>query len=138
MSEGWADLRRSLPGLRGARVHVLAAALEPRVREVLAAAGVRVHDLEGADVVDKDSFMRAVAAALPLPAYFGGTWDSLNDCLGDLAEDSGTRAGQRMAVLWMHAERCAASDLQTLLDAAVAFDAASIEVFLLGEGPGFV
>ncbi|RBM17000.1 barstar family protein [Streptomyces sp. PT12] len=36
-------------------------------------------------VVDKETFLAECARALDLPGWFGGTWDSLYDCLIDLS-----------------------------------------------------
>ena len=34
---------------------------------------------------DKDALLRALAAALRFPQWFGGNWDALEDCLADLS-----------------------------------------------------
>src|SRR5262249_48535451 len=47
------------------------------IEEVMPAA-VRI-DLKGGDA------LRAIAEALQFPAWFGGNWDALEDCLGDLS-----------------------------------------------------
>ena len=36
-------------------------------------------------IAGKTSFMRDIAAALGFPAWFGGNWDALEDCLSDLS-----------------------------------------------------
>ncbi len=40
-------------------------------------------DLAGAD--GKEAMLERIARALEFPAWFGGNWDALEDCLGDLA-----------------------------------------------------
>lgn len=42
--------------------------------------------LEGGAIPDKAALMPAVAAAFRFPAYFGGNWDALLDCLRSLPE----------------------------------------------------
>lgn len=37
-----------------------------------------------AGVADKPDLMRTLARQLELPAYFGGNWDALEECLGDV------------------------------------------------------
>jgi len=47
--------------------------------------GWRCFLLDGEQITSKESFLRACATALRLPAYFGHNWDALEDCLRDLA-----------------------------------------------------
>ena len=51
----------------------------------IAAAGARLARLDGERIADKASLLRAFAAALDFPPYFGRNWDALADCLTDLA-----------------------------------------------------
>ena len=51
----------------------------------------------------------AVARALRFPDWFGGNWDALEDCLGDLE-------GENHVLLFLHAERLAADQRGILLD----------------------
>ncbi len=47
--------------------------------------GWRWHDLDLADVHDKDSLLARCAGRLALPAYFGRNWDALAECVRDPA-----------------------------------------------------
>ena len=140
----WFDVSAAIPGLRGVAVHVLAAKREDDLRRALEAAGFSLRTLEGGSVSSDRSFFREIGRAFPLPAHFGQNWDAFQDVLGDLA-DGGER---RIALLWRDADRSFEADLQTVVDAFVAFSRAAedlaaeapatqLEVFLLGEGPGF-
>ena len=68
----------------------------PRVRVV------RVVVLDGSRIETKAGFLDSVAAALGFPAYFGGNWDALDECLGDITEET--------VVEWADAERFAHAD----------------------------
>ena len=42
--------------------------------------------VDGAEIPDKESLLKALAAALKVPAYFGHNWDALLDCLRSLPD----------------------------------------------------
>jgi hypothetical protein len=67
-------------------------------------------DLGGAE--DKEALLERLAQALGFPAWFGGNWDALEDCLGDL----GWRAGDGHVFLFTGHEDLPADDLGVLLD----------------------
>jgi hypothetical protein len=67
-------------------------------------------DLHGAD--SKDALLERLALALGFPAWFGGNWDALEDCLGDL----GWRTGDGHVVLFTGHEDLPADELGVLLD----------------------
>ena len=46
---------------------------------------LRVLRIALAGATDKDKLIARVAAALEFPAWFGGNWDALEDCLADLS-----------------------------------------------------
>lgn len=143
----WIDVHALLPGLRGERLHVLPAAEEARVRRVLEAAGFAVRTLEGARACDEAGFFAEIALALRLPSHFGRNWDALHDALAELDE----RGPRRLALLWRDAQLSLAGDVQMLLSACLAIDAAAsaapfesdarlplqLVLVLLGEGSGF-
>ena len=62
--------------------------LEHDAREIelaALAAGLAAWRINIGHVHDRDDFLRAVAAALKFPDWFGGNWDALADCLRDLS-----------------------------------------------------
>ena len=48
-------------------------------------AGLRAAPIDFAACVGKDDALARIAAALEFPDWFGGNWDALADCLGDLS-----------------------------------------------------
>jgi RNAse (barnase) inhibitor barstar len=81
-------------------VHFAAAAeVTARLRTSLEDAGVAVFDLNADSVRSKDDLLRAIAAALRFPDYFGMNWDAVIDCLRDLAD----RVPAEGHVLFVHA-----------------------------------
>jgi RNAse (barnase) inhibitor barstar len=152
----WVDLAELMPGLRGQRLHVAAADDEGRIAAALRANGFAIRMLEGERIIGEPSFFEEAARGLELPSYFGRNWDALHDCLGDWHDGDERRIG----VLWRDADQSLAHDAQTVFRAALAFAAAAtpppmqpvlesttapastlpplqLEVFLLGEAPGF-
>jgi hypothetical protein len=143
----WVDLLQEIRGLRGSSIHVLPAADEARVRERLATHGFEIRVLEGTHALGESRFFLEAARALDLPPWFGGNWDAFNDCLSDLVE---REAGRRVAVFWREAHLSLAADVQTVVNAVLAFETAAsfpsdqgeeeplqMAVFLFGEGSGF-
>lgn len=60
----------------------------------LAEKGGRVHHFDARDLMTAQGVFRAFAETLRFPGYFGGNWDALVDCLGDLCgEVTGGGAG---------------------------------------------
>lgn len=71
-------------------------------------------DLGGAE--DQAAALERLAAALGFPAWFGGNWDALEDCLGDL----GWRTGEGHVFVFTGYEDLPADDLGVLLDVLAA------------------
>jgi Barstar (barnase inhibitor) len=67
-------------------------------------------DLHGAD--SKEALLERLALALGFPSWFGGNWDALEDCLGDL----GWRTGDGHVVVFSGHQDLPADDLGVLLD----------------------
>jgi hypothetical protein len=63
-------------------------------------------DLEAGDA------LKAIAAALRFPDWFGGNWDALEDCLGDLS----WRKGEGHVLLLRNWPGLASDDLGVLID----------------------
>jgi hypothetical protein len=63
-------------------------------------------DLKGGDA------LRAIAAALRFPDWFGNNWDALEDCLGDLS----WRKGEGHVLLLRNWQKLPPDDLGVLID----------------------
>ena len=61
---------------------------------------------------DKEALLERLAAALVFPAWFGGNWDALEDCLADLS----WRAGEGHVLLIGGHGELPADDLEVLFD----------------------
>ncbi len=96
-----------------------------------AARGTRLDlarvDLRGAP--HKEALLEGLALALGFPAWFGGNWDALEDCLTDLS----WRAGAGHVVLIEGHGELPADDLGVLLDVL----AAAAEYWVGRERPFF-
>jgi hypothetical protein len=60
----------------------------PHARDVLDAvreSPLRVVQISLAGVASKATLLGRIAGALAFPDWFGGNWDALEDCLGDLS-----------------------------------------------------
>jgi RNAse (barnase) inhibitor barstar len=55
------------------------------VDEQVGRRGWQAFHLDGTSIVDKESFLSAIAAACRFPAWFGHNWDALTDALTDLS-----------------------------------------------------
>ena len=63
-------------------------------------------DLKGGDA------LRAIAQALRFPDWFGGNWDALEDCLGDLS----WRPGNGHVLVFRNWQELTSDDLGVLID----------------------
>lgn len=52
--------------------------------ELAAEANVRLVELDGTAIEDKQALLLAIAEGFEFPDYFGGNWDALEECLRDL------------------------------------------------------
>ncbi|HEX6499317.1 MAG TPA: barstar family protein [Micromonosporaceae bacterium] len=60
--------------------------LDPdRIGRAAVDAGWAVAVLDGAGIATKAALLSAVGGALSFPAWYGGNWDALADCLSDLS-----------------------------------------------------
>lgn len=101
--------------------------LAPGRREALLAAarrqGLATASVALAGVTDKPGFLKAVAAALKFPDWFGENWDALDDCLGDLS----WLDAKGYLILLGHCQALQRSDPATLAQALAVFaDAARV------------
>jgi hypothetical protein len=130
-----------LEGVRPPGVYRWLSRAHPRaLRRELAAAGWRVHLLNGLAVVDAAALLDELARALGFPAWFGRNWDALVDCLADLSWLPG--AGH--VLLWDRYGALARSDpkawrlaYQLMVDAiALRRETGAVPLVVLLRGPG--
>jgi len=97
-----------------ARCGVYRAAAGPR-RAPAPAGGLDLVSISLAGVASKDALLERFAAALAFPDWFGGNWDALEDCLGDL---SWRADGPRVLVIdgFEALQAAARDDFRVLLD----------------------
>jgi RNAse (barnase) inhibitor barstar len=62
----------------------------PRALEAASQLGAQVAEVALQGARDKNAFLKAIAAALRFPDYFGHNWDAFYECLTDLEQASGT------------------------------------------------
>ena len=62
---------------------------ERDIVEALRGSRLRVVRVDLAGARDKGALIERVARALEFPAWFGGNWDALEDCLSDLSWSTG-------------------------------------------------
>jgi Barstar (barnase inhibitor) len=74
--------------------------------------------LDGAEMTDKAQLMQEFAAVLNFPDYFGGNWDALRDCLGDVSwlDEDATHC----VLLFDRWEKCTSPALIDILQDAIA------------------
>lgn len=114
------------------------AAHVPDVEHAVEHAGWKFVYLDGWTIEDKQSFLKATAAAFDFPDHFGENFDALSDCLGDV--DAGDRNG--VVLLWdgwspfaRHDEQAFHVALSVLGGRANAERGCPFAVIMRGEGP---
>ena len=70
-----------------------------------------MRDAAQIDLKDGDA-LRAIAKALRFPDWFGGNWDALEDCLGDLS----WRPGNGHVLVFRNWQTLSSDDLGVLID----------------------
>lgn len=70
-----------------------------------------MRDAAKIDLKDGDA-LRAIAVALQFPEWFGGNWDALEDCLGDLS----WRPGDGHVLVLRNWQALSGDDLGVLID----------------------
>jgi hypothetical protein len=70
-----------------------------------------MRDAAQIDLKDGDA-LRAIAKALRFPDWFGGNWDALEDCLGDLS----WRPGSGHVLVFRNWQALTGDDLGVLID----------------------
>ena len=74
---------------------------------------LRGSTLDSADIDLQDGdALRAIAKALRFPDWFGGNWDALEDCLGDLS----WRPGNGHVLVFRNWQALSSDDLGVLID----------------------
>jgi RNAse (barnase) inhibitor barstar len=58
---------------------------EHEIADALRGSPLRLTRIDLGNVADKNALLERIARALEFPQWFGGNWDALEDCLGDLA-----------------------------------------------------
>jgi RNAse (barnase) inhibitor barstar len=73
--------------------------------------GFEVKLLDGTKIESAAEFHEQAAATFGFPDYYGRNWDAFNDCFSNLG------IAARTAIVWIEAQRLAASDLKTFSEA---------------------
>jgi len=114
------------------------AAHVPDVQHAVEHAGWSFVYLDGWTIEDKQSFLKAAAAAFEFPDHFGENFDALSDCLADV--DGGDTQG--VVLLWdgwspfaRHDEQAFRVALSVLGGRANAERGCAFAALLRGEGP---
>ncbi len=101
-------------------------------------AGWKFVHLDGWTIEDKQSFLKATAAAFAFPDHFGENFDALADCLSEV--DCGDRHG--VVLLWdgwspfaRHDEQAFEVSLQVLHNRTNAPQGCKLAALLRGDGP---
>ena len=94
-------------------VWFLPAHVEPKSLQAAAKrAGYAFFHVEGRKIERKEHLLNHVANALHFPDHFGGNWDALEDCLGDLS----WRPGSGHVLVFRNWQALTGDDLGVLID----------------------
>lgn len=132
--------REEAPWLGPAFVYTIHEDAIVDLRRMLDENGFRTLALDGARMTDADSLHQEIKRAFGFPEWCGHSWDSFDDCIGEIDLTRPT------AVVWNAAEQLAAADLKSFAEAMATFvrlrdrmnaDEVQWEIFLVGSGSGF-
>ncbi len=73
--------------------------------------GLPMPTLDGRALAAREALLAAIGAALDFPAYYGGNWDALDECLADLSWHSGP-----LRLLITHADQIPGESRDTLIE----------------------
>lgn len=111
------DLASMLADALASGVYDVEASGRARIVAAARALAFEVFALDLSGCRDQAAVLARLTAALDLPAWFGGNWDALADCLNDLS----WRPAEGYVLLLEHAEEWQAHDaagFDTLIDIA--------------------
>jgi Barstar (barnase inhibitor) len=84
-------------------IRFASASLASSAREKLAKMGLDLASVDGAGISNKEALLAALGQALGFPVYYGGNWDSAEECLRDAAERAPKGCGllfERAGGIW--------------------------------------
>ena len=70
-------------------VHVLTSWPNATDDQRLNTAGLRIYTVQLSGISSKEALLHALSQALSFPAYFGNSWDALEECLRDMPHPDG-------------------------------------------------
>ena len=79
--------------------------------------GYKIYRINGAFIVDDETFFQEIARVLNFPSYFGHNWDAYFECLGDFYFDNfeNTKAAPKKALIWEDADQTFSANAITFL-----------------------
>ncbi|MSP14777.1 MAG: barnase inhibitor [Chloroflexi bacterium] len=133
-------IQSALTGERPPGVYRFNSRLAPAtVQHIVEPAGWRCFRLDGREISDKASFLRACATAMGFPGYFGHNWDAFEESLRDLS----WAPAPGYVVLFDHAGQFAtvapgewATALAIFQDSVAAWGQTGVPLYVLLRGRG--